>query len=58
MSTHHLSIMEQVSPEPNPDNRFRIVELVMTVDGPRSRLTNHSFPSIEAARHFLKETGQ
>lgn len=50
-----LTIFEQVAPEANPGNRFRIVEMQMTLDGPRSRMTNHSFPTVEQARDFVKE---
>ncbi len=51
MST--LLIMEQVSPTPSPNNRFRIVEMYISCDGPRTRLTHRSFPTIERAQAFV-----
>ena len=50
-----LLIMEQIAPEPNWSNKFRICETMMTIDGPRTRVTDKSFPTIERARAYLDE---
>lgn len=44
--------------EPNTvANPFRIVETVNTIDGPRSRLTDHVFATLADAREGLRELG-
>lgn len=48
-----LSIWENVDWYRNPRRRFRVVETVVTLDGPRSRFTDHSFPTLEEARAFV-----
>lgn len=50
-----LSIHKQMQPIPNPQNVYRIAETVTTVDGPRTRLTHHSFPTLAQARRFVRE---
>lgn len=47
-----LLIFEDVNP--NNIQPFRIAELFMTVDGPRTRMTNNSFQTKAAAEHFVK----
>jgi hypothetical protein len=51
----NLSIFEDVDWYKHPRHRYRLVELVVTLDGPRSRLTHHSFPTLEEARAFVDE---
>ena len=46
------SICEQI--EPKTTLPFRIVEINMTCDGPRSRLTNFCFATLVAARAELQ----
>ena len=36
-------------------NRFRIVEKVTTIDGPRDRFTNMSFASLGEAERFIND---
>lgn len=50
-----LTIFEQVEPTPNEANRFRIVEMQMTIDGPRSRMTHTSFATYAEAAQFVKD---
>lgn len=50
---NQLIIFEQVSPEPNNSNLFRIAEVFMTVDGPRTRLTHASYKTFEAAKTYV-----
>lgn len=38
-----------------PREPYRIIETVITCDGPRSRLTNHGFTSLSEAQIRLKE---
>ena len=45
----NLRIVEEVDPI-YKSNRFRIIEKINTIDGPRDRITDHSFPTIEAAQ--------
>ena len=49
-----LQIVQQIQ----SDTRipFRIVEVVETVDGSRSRLTNKTFVTLEKAQAYLTET--
>lgn len=46
-------IFEQVSPPPPAGCRFRIAETYMTIDGPRTRLTNSSFSTLADAQQFV-----
>ena len=48
-----FSIYEQIDPRPMGDNKFRIVETVITTDGPKSRLTEKIFPSIDQAKDWM-----
>lgn len=48
-----LLIMEQIAPDPAPGNRFRLIEVYSSVDGPRTRVTHNSFPTAEDARQFI-----
>lgn len=50
----HLLIMEQVDPEPVPRCRFRIAELIMSIDGPRTRWTYQAFATLDEAKHYVK----
>lgn len=48
-----LQIFEQLHPVPHDRNRFRIMEVMNTVDGPRTRVTDKSFRTLEEARDFV-----
>jgi hypothetical protein len=39
------------------NNRYRVIEKVMTVDGLRDRITNNSFPTFRAAQAFITKSG-
>jgi hypothetical protein len=48
-----LLIFEQVEPVPHQQNRFRIGETTLGIDGVRTRLTQRSFPSYEEASQWI-----
>lgn len=48
-----LEIVEVVEPVSKHANRFRLVEVVQTVDGARTRFTNQSFPTLGEAQDTL-----
>lgn len=48
-----LQIFEQLHPVPHDRNRFRILEVMDTVDGPRTRVTDKSFRTEDEARDFI-----
>ncbi len=50
-----LSIMIDLRFEEGHPNRYRLQEVYPCVDGYRSRLTNRSFPSLEAAKKFIEQ---
>ena len=54
MATYKLHIYEWINP-PSPANRFRIAEVYSCIDGWRTRMTDHSFPTLEAAQEFVKD---
>lgn len=57
--TRSFLIFEQVAPPSPAGCRFRIAETYLTLDGPRTRLTNSSFSTLADAQQFLLglETG-
>lgn len=48
-----LQVAEVIFPEPLPSERFRVIETVFTIDGPRSRLTSIVGASIEEVRALM-----
>lgn len=48
-----LQIFEQIHPVPNAQNRFRILEVYESCDGYRTRVSDKSFPTEDAARDFI-----
>jgi hypothetical protein len=51
-----LAIFEQVDPPPQPYNRFRILETMVTVDGYRTRVVEKGYATFEEAQHATKDT--
>lgn len=56
LKRHMFSIFEQVDPVPLPGQRFRILELVQTSDGLRTRIVTQSFRTLAEAQEFVKRT--
>lgn len=48
-----LQIFEQLHPVPHNRNRFRILEVYDSCDGPRTRVSDKSFPTLDAAMDFV-----
>ncbi len=48
-----LQIFEQRYPVPRGSNKFRLVEVYASCDGPRMRVSDRSFPTLEAAEDFV-----
>ena len=48
-----FQIFEQIHPVPHDRNRFRILETYESCDGTRTRVSERSFPTEEAARDFI-----
>lgn len=46
-------MFEQITPIPLPSNRYRIAEMMMTADGPRTRFTNYSCGTSKEAIHIV-----
>lgn len=55
MARNRYAIVEQRDPEPAEVNRYRIIEFYFTIDGMRTRLTNHTDKNIEVLRAKIKE---
>ncbi|HAW61424.1 MAG TPA: hypothetical protein DCX26_03725 [Pseudomonas sp.] len=55
MADKPLQIWENHTPNRVGELRFRIVETIGTFDGPRTRISNIGFSTMEAAREFVKE---
>lgn len=56
-TTSSLSVFEDkcagYSPRP-----FVIVETMLTIDGPRSRITDRRFPTLMAAERFMRDLAE
>ena len=48
-----IQIFEQLHPVPHDRNRFRILETYESCDGTRTRVSDKSFPSYDAAMDFV-----
>ena len=55
---NNFAVMEQVWPLVSSENKFRIVEHLITSDGIRTRLTNHTFQTLDEAKEWLKKKEQ
>lgn len=55
MADKPLQIWENHTPCHEGALRFRIVETIGTFDGPRTRVSNIGFSTMEVAREFVKE---
>ena len=50
----NLIIVEVVYPRGHSANRFRVIEKVVTIDGPRDRCTYESFATLAEAEEYVK----
>lgn len=53
-----LQIFEQLHPVPQRQNRFRILEVYQSCDGYRTRVSNMSFSTLDAAKDFIRFNNQ